>query len=266
MWLLVALLAAGSPERALAALGLLAAGEEESADSARDPTREQRELAAAANEVATELAPLGGQEAALAQELAARPVDAAKARELRRALVQRFRLAIAPAERPDLRRGGRIWAQACAACHGADGRENPALELSPPAPRFGEAVGRGVLRAVAWPPARPRPRGFRAGLPGPGARQRPAFAAAARSRRPGPVLRQDACHFGAATEQRADPVMLNRFTRLIAGQLFRLQGVPPPELEVTILFADVEVARCSLVTTDHYDCGVAPSDILEAKR
>jgi hypothetical protein len=80
------------------------------------------------------------------------------------------------------------------------------------------------------------------------------------------VLRQDACHFGAATEQRADPVMLNRFTRLIAGQLFRLQGVPPPELEVTILFADVEVARCSLVTTDHYDCGVAPSDILKAKR
>src|SRR6185436_8145259 len=54
------------------------------------------------------------------------------AAKLQRSVERGYRWEALPAKPPDLARGARLYAQSCAACHGADGRpppENP-LELS----------------------------------------------------------------------------------------------------------------------------------------
>jgi len=75
----------------------------------------------------------------LAQDVAARAPPAsvaARARELRSEIVQRFHVVLLPSAPPDLARGQRVYAQACAACHGLDGRPNPALGLLTKPPDF----------------------------------------------------------------------------------------------------------------------------------
>jgi high-affinity iron transporter len=54
------------------------------------------------------------------------------ARALRDEIAQRFRVAILPAAPPDLAHGATLYAQSCAACHGADGHPPPpeVLQLS----------------------------------------------------------------------------------------------------------------------------------------
>jgi high-affinity iron transporter len=58
------------------------------------------------------------------------PAEVAQAaRDVRDQIVQRFGVVLVPQRAPDLRRGAEVYAQACAACHGADGHPNPALDL-----------------------------------------------------------------------------------------------------------------------------------------
>ena len=45
-------------------------------------------------------------------------------------VAQRYRVSMLPERAPDLARGKRLYRQACAACHGADGTPTTALELS----------------------------------------------------------------------------------------------------------------------------------------
>lgn len=62
----------------------------------------------------------------------------AQARAIRDEIAQRFRVVLLPLRPPDLTRGAQVYAQACAACHGADGRAPPKeqLELSTQATSF----------------------------------------------------------------------------------------------------------------------------------
>jgi high-affinity iron transporter len=76
---------------------------------------------------------------ALARDVANRapPSDVqARAKALREEVVQRFHVVLYPARPPDLARGRQLYAQACAACHGVDGRPNPAVPLETKAPDF----------------------------------------------------------------------------------------------------------------------------------
>ena len=66
------------------------------------------------------------------------PEVTAKARAVRDEIAQRFRVVLLPLRPPDVARGAQLYAQACAACHGADGHA-PAkeqLELSTQPPSF----------------------------------------------------------------------------------------------------------------------------------
>lgn len=54
---------------------------------------------------------------------------AAQAKSIRDEIVQRFQVVLSPVKAPDLARGAQVYAQACAACHGADGHPNLALGL-----------------------------------------------------------------------------------------------------------------------------------------
>ncbi|TMB26940.1 MAG: cytochrome c [Deltaproteobacteria bacterium] len=60
------------------------------------------------------------------------------ARALRDEIVQRFKVALLPVHPPDLARGRALYAESCAACHGADGHAPPkeAHELSTQPPSF----------------------------------------------------------------------------------------------------------------------------------
>ncbi len=62
----------------------------------------------------------------------------AQARAVRDEIAQRFRVALLPPRPPDLARGAQLYAQACAACHGAGGHAPPKeqLELSTQPPSF----------------------------------------------------------------------------------------------------------------------------------
>src|SRR5581483_11750318 len=65
------------------------------------------------------------------------PADvAAEARAVRDEVVQRFNVVLLPMRAPDLARGAQVYAQSCAACHGADGHPNLSLELSTKPPDF----------------------------------------------------------------------------------------------------------------------------------
>ena len=70
------------------------------------------------------------------------PADViAAARAVREEIVQRFNVVLLPARPPDLARGAEVYAQSCAACHGADGRPNPGLELPTKPPDFQTEIG-----------------------------------------------------------------------------------------------------------------------------
>ncbi|TMA18057.1 MAG: c-type cytochrome [Deltaproteobacteria bacterium] len=74
---------------------------------------------------------------ALARDVAAKAPPSyvgSEARALREQIVQRFHVVLFPVRAPDLARGAQVYAQACAACHGADGHPNQAigLETRPP--------------------------------------------------------------------------------------------------------------------------------------
>ena len=66
------------------------------------------------------------------------PEVTAQARAIRDEIAQRFRVALLPPRPPDPGRGAQIYAQACAACHGADGHAPPKeqLELATQPPSF----------------------------------------------------------------------------------------------------------------------------------
>jgi high-affinity iron transporter len=92
---------------------------------------ELAEQSSFARECASELraigspADLAGQLDALAVRIERRdppPAVSAATRRIGASLQQRFRLAILPPRAPDLRRGARLYRQACAACHGREGR------------------------------------------------------------------------------------------------------------------------------------------------
>src|SRR5436190_19261748 len=65
------------------------------------------------------------------------PAEVARgARGIRDEIVQRFNVILLPQRAPYPGRGARLYAQACAACHGVDGHPNAALELSTKPPDF----------------------------------------------------------------------------------------------------------------------------------
>lgn len=61
---------------------------------------------------------------------------AAQARAVRDEIVQRFQVVLLPLKPPDLTHGAQVYAQACAACHGADGHPNASLGLETKPPDF----------------------------------------------------------------------------------------------------------------------------------
>ena len=76
---------------------------------------------------------------ALEKEVAARGDPArvsSEAKAVRDAIAQRFQVSLLPATAPDLARGAQVYAQSCAACHGADGHPNLALGLETKPPDF----------------------------------------------------------------------------------------------------------------------------------
>ena len=70
-------------------------------------------------------------------EARAPPAEVAEtARAVRAEIVQRFQVVLVPQRAPDPRRGAELYAQSCAACHGADGHPNASLGLSTDPPDF----------------------------------------------------------------------------------------------------------------------------------
>jgi mono/diheme cytochrome c family protein len=147
-WALVALLAAADPaarERAGHASALVSyvAGDYAVAVGARGEVLSAEELAeqaqfvreAAADLRASAAEDLAGELDQLAQRVDARaapPEVIGRAQRIAARIAQRFDLAILPGAQPDLRRGQRLYRQACAACHGADGTPPPAERLPLP--------------------------------------------------------------------------------------------------------------------------------------
>ena len=126
---------AGDYARAVGPSGelLSAAEHQEQVGFVEDAAREVRADAGAAGEdLASRLDALRGQVAARA----APPLVMARAKAIRDEIAQRFQVALLPTRPPDLARGALLYAQACAACHGADGHPNQLLELSTKPPDF----------------------------------------------------------------------------------------------------------------------------------
>src|SRR5258708_2103642 len=96
-------------------------------------------VAAALPAAASEEQPLAQRLDALGKLVEARgPPDrvAAQARVVRDQIVQRFQVVLRPLQPPDLAHGAQVYAQSCAACHGADGHPNLALGLETRPPDF----------------------------------------------------------------------------------------------------------------------------------
>ena len=112
---------------------LSAAEHQEQIGFVEDAAREVRADAGAAGEdIARRLE-------SLAQEVARRaPPErvAAQAQALREEIVQRFHVVLLPQKAPDVAHGARVYAQACAACHGATGHPNLTLGLPTKPPDF----------------------------------------------------------------------------------------------------------------------------------
>ena len=79
---------------------------------------------------------------------------AQEARAIRDEIVQRFAVVLLPQHAPDPGRGAQVYAQSCAACHGADGRPNAALglETTPPDLRSGAGslTPQRIFNAATW--------------------------------------------------------------------------------------------------------------------
>lgn len=146
-WLLLTLLAAADPamrERAGRASALVAyvAGDyatavgprgeilspEELAEQAQFVREAASELRASASDLARELDDLGRR----IDDRAAPPEVIDRAQRIAARIAQRFDLALLPRAQPDLRRGQRLYRQACAACHGAAGTPPPPEKLPLP--------------------------------------------------------------------------------------------------------------------------------------
>ncbi|MGH8670079.1 MAG: FTR1 family protein, partial [Burkholderiales bacterium] len=85
----------------------------------------------------------------LVQDKAAPPTVAAAAGKLRWALVGAYNLRLAPRAVPDVSRGKALYAQQCAACHGAQGRgDGPAAKGLEPAPSSFHDLRRMAQRSV----------------------------------------------------------------------------------------------------------------------
>jgi high-affinity iron transporter len=70
------------------------------------------------------------------------PAEVAQAAQaVRDEIVQRFNVVLLPLRAPDLQRGAQVYAQSCAACHGADGHPNRALGLETQPPDFQSETG-----------------------------------------------------------------------------------------------------------------------------
>jgi high-affinity iron transporter len=113
--------------------------------SADEHAEQQNFVSEAAQELRDEAGTQGADLAerldALRARIAARAPPAevtSQARAVRDEIAQRFRVALLPPRPPDLARGAQLYAQACAACHGADGHAPPKeqLELSTQPPSF----------------------------------------------------------------------------------------------------------------------------------
>jgi len=106
---------------------------------------QQQFVLEAASEVRTDAGPSGEDLVkrleALHARVAAHAVPAevsAAARALRDEIAQRYKVAVLPVHPPDLERGRALYAESCAACHGADGHAPPKEEheLSTQPPSF----------------------------------------------------------------------------------------------------------------------------------
>ncbi len=74
---------------------------------------------------------------------------AAQAQALRQEVARTYRVAVAPRQAPDLARGAQLYAQQCAACHGASGRgDGPAGQGLDPAPSNFHDLGRMSRRSI----------------------------------------------------------------------------------------------------------------------
>ena len=145
--LLLALLVVADPGRALAMLEYVAADYANAVGPGGEVLSEQelREQAIFAREAAGEVRAAG--DVALAAEIdeLGKRVEArgpamqvaSAARQLALRVAAKFQLAVLPHREPDLRRGGAVWRQSCAACHGAKGMPQvDKLDLSTPPTRF----------------------------------------------------------------------------------------------------------------------------------
>jgi len=104
----------------------------------RDAARELRlEVAGRGEDLARGLDALAGR----VEERAPPAEVAAAARAIRAEIVQRFQVVLVPQRAPDPRRGAELYAQSCAACHGADGHPVPSLGLSTNPPDFKTEAG-----------------------------------------------------------------------------------------------------------------------------
>jgi mono/diheme cytochrome c family protein len=153
--------------RAVAMLGFVLESYEEAVGPQRElrsaqELREQRVFASeAAEEVRRRAGPAGRDfwprfsrlSAQIKMRAPPREV-AALARELREELARRFAVRLVPEAPPSAARGRAIYLQACAACHGADGR--PALQLSTRTPSFASELDvagltpQRIFAAVTW--------------------------------------------------------------------------------------------------------------------
>lgn len=106
---------------------------EEQMGFVQDAAREVRTDAGAAGE------PIARELDVLFQDVAGRSPPAAvsaRARSVREKIVRTFHVVLAPAHPADFARGAQVYAESCAACHGADGHPNLALELPTKPPDF----------------------------------------------------------------------------------------------------------------------------------
>jgi high-affinity iron transporter len=111
--------------------------------SAQEHAEQQGFVQDAAREVRTDAGPEGEPIAreldALSREVANRAPPAnvsARARALRDQIARTFHVVLSPAHPPDVTRGAQVYAESCAACHGAGGHPNLALELPTKPPDF----------------------------------------------------------------------------------------------------------------------------------
>ena len=147
-WVVLALLAAADPaarERAGRASALVSyvAGDYAAAVGPRGEVLSPEELAEQGQfvrEAAAELRRSAAEDLARELDALAVRIDARAlpaeviggAQRIAARIAQRFELAVLPRAQPDLRRGQRLYRQACAACHGADGTPPPADRLPLP--------------------------------------------------------------------------------------------------------------------------------------